>query len=153
MLNSVALAGNLTRDPQMRTTQGGMAILSMGIAVNDRRKNQQTGEWEDVPQYFELTMFGKRAEAVSKYLSKGTKVAVQGKLHYSSWNTEDGQKRSKVDVTVDELEFMSRRDDGQQQGGYGGNVSPQVAYAAQRAQAATGYDDVSYGVFDEDIPF
>ena len=152
MLNSVALAGNLTRDPQMRTTQGGMAILSMGIAVNDRRKNQQTGEWEDVPQYFELTMFGKRAEAVSKYLSKGTKVAVQGKLHYSSWNTEDGQKRSKVDVTVDELEFMSRRDEGQQQGwqdSYSG-VSPQVAYAAQQAQQASGYD----GVYDmSDIPF
>lgn len=148
MLNSVALAGNLTRDPQMRTTQGGMAILSMGIAVNDRRKNQQTGEWEDVPQYFELTMFGKRAEAVSKYLSKGTKVAVQGKLHYSSWETQDGQKRSKVDVTVDELEFMSRRDEGQQQGGYGGNVSPQVAYAAQQAQAATGYED-----WDAEIPF
>lgn len=148
MLNSVALAGNLTRDPQMRTTQGGMAILSMGIAVNDRKKNQQTGEWEDVPQYFELTMFGKRAEAVSKYLSKGTKVAVQGKLHYSSWETQDGQKRSKVDVTVDELEFMSRSD-GQRQGGYGGNVSPQVAYAAQQAQAATGYDDW----LDESIPF
>ena len=150
MLNSVALAGNLTRDPQMRTTQGGMAILSMGIAVNDRRKNQQTGEWEDIPQYFELTMFGKRAEAVSKYLSKGTKVAVQGKLLYSSWETQDGQKRSKVDVTVDELEFMSRRDEGQQQGGYCGNVSPQVAYAAQQAQAATGYD---MSVYDEDIPF
>lgn len=151
MLNSVALAGNLTRDPQMRTTQGGMAILSMGIAVNDRRKNQQTGEWEDVPQYFELTMFGKRAEAVSKYLSKGTKVAVQGKLHYSSWETQDGQKRSKVDVTVDELEFMSRGD-GQRQGGqdsYSG-VSPQVAYAAQQAQQASGYD----GVYDmSDIPF
>lgn len=147
MVNSVTLAGNLTRDPQMRTTQGGMPILSMGIAVNDRRKNQQTGEWEDVPQFFDLTMFGKRAEAVSKYLSKGMKIAVQGKLHYSSWETQDGQKRSKVDVTVDELEFMSRND-GQQQGGYGGNVSPQVAYAAQQAQAASGYGD-----WDETIPF
>lgn len=151
-INRVVLSGNATRDAELRQTQGGSSVLAFGLAVNDRRKNPQTGEWEEYPNFVDLTMFGSRAQALAPYIKKGSKLAVEGKLRYSSWE-RDGQKRSKLEVIVDEIEFMSRRDDGQQQGGYGGNVSPQVAYAARQAQAATGYDDVSYGVYDEDIPF
>lgn len=106
-INKVILAGNLTRDIEVRHTPSGVAVASFGIAVNDRRKNQ-AGEWEDVPNYFDCTMFGNRAESLSKYLSKGSKVAIEGKLRWSQWE-KDGQKRSKVDVIVDEVEFMSGR--------------------------------------------
>lgn len=113
-INRVNITGNLTRDPDLRHTSGGTAVLGIGVAVNDRRKNPQTGVWEDVPNFVDCTMFGARAESVARFLSKGSKVAIEGKLRYSSWE-KDGQKRSKLEVVVDEIEFMSR---GQQSGGY-----------------------------------
>lgn len=106
-INRVVLSGNLTREPDFRLTAGGTPVLSFGVAVNDRRRNQRTGEWEDVANFVDCTMFGNRAEAVARYLSKGSKVAVEGKLRYSSWE-RDGQRRSKLDVVVDGIEFMSR---------------------------------------------
>lgn len=106
-INRVNVSGNLTRDPEARMTSGGTQVLSFGVAVNDRRRNPQTGEWEDYPNFVDCTMFGSRAEAVSRYLTKGSKVAIEGKLRYSSWE-RDGQKRSKLEVIVDELEFMSK---------------------------------------------
>ena len=134
-INRVTITGNLTRDPELRATQSGMQVLSLGVAVNDRRKNQATGEWEDVPNFVDCTMFGTRAEAVSRYLSKGTKVAIEGKLRYSSWE-RDGQRRSKLEVIVDEIEFMSRRD-GQ----------------AEQAAAPAPVQAEQLDVYDEDIPF
>lgn len=134
-INRVTITGNLTRDPEMRTTQGGMAIMRLGVAVNDRRRNQQTGEWEDCPNFVDCTMFGSRAEAVERYLHKGMKVAISGRLHYSAWE-KDGQKRSKLDVTVDDIEFMSR----------GGE-------AAQPAERQGRKADTEPGLYDEDIPF
>ena len=104
-INRVVLSGNLTRSPELKTTPGGMAVLQMGIAVNGRRKNSQTGQWEDVPNYFDLTMFGNRAQAVSQYLDKGTKVMVDGELRWRSWQDQNGQNRSKVEVIVNEIEF------------------------------------------------
>ena len=106
-INRVNISGNLTRDPELRVTSGGTQVLSFGVAVNDRRRNPQTGEWEDYPNFVDCTMFGTRAEAVKRYLSKGSKVAIEGKLRYSSWE-RDGQRRSKLEVIVDEIEFMSR---------------------------------------------
>lgn len=109
-LNIVAISGNLTRDPELRTTPGGTSVLNFGVAVNDRRQNPQTGEWEDYPNFIDLAVFGKRAAAIAPYLHKGTKVSVQGRLRYHSWE-RDGQKRSKVEVVVDEIEFMAPRQD------------------------------------------
>lgn len=106
-VNRVCLAGNLTRDMEIRETASGTAIANFGIAVNERRKNSRTGEWEDVPNYFECVMFGSRAQSVSRFIGKGSKVAIDGKLRYSSWE-KDGQKRSKVEVVVDDIEFMSK---------------------------------------------
>ena len=125
-INRVNISGNLTRDPELRATAGGTQVLSFGVAVNDRRKNPQTGDWEDYPNFVDCTMFGTRAEAVSRYLSKGTKVAIEGKLRYSSWD-KDGQRRSKLEVVVDEIEFMSSRQHAEQ-----GNPP----YVAERPQAA-----------------
>ncbi len=130
-INRVSISGNLTRDPELRQTQGGMAILSMGVAVNDRRKNAQTGEWEDVPNFIDCVMFGSRAEKLAQYLAKGTKVAIEGKLRWSQWE-KDGARRSKLEVIVDEIEFMSRGERGQQR---------------QQQQTA------SADLYDENIPF
>ena len=157
-INRVIISGNLTRDPDLRQTASGMPVLGLGVAVNDRRKNQTTGEWEDYPNFIDCTMFGARAEALSRYLSKGTKVAIEGKLRWSQWE-RDGQKRSKIEVIVDELEFMSSRNSGQDQGhaAYGapaaayGAMPAAPAYAAPApAQAAPAVDA---SIYDEDIPF
>jgi len=156
-INRVIISGNLTRDPEMRSTASSMPVMGFGIAVNDRRRNASTGEWEDVPNFIDCTMFGSRAESVSRFLHKGSKVCVEGKLRYSQWE-RDGQKRSKVEVIVDEIELMSQRSDGGQggygqQGGYGNYgqapaapvyqppapVQPPV-YQAPAAPAAQVYD-------------
>ena len=107
-INRVNISGNLTRDPE---TRGGGSVLAFGVAVNDRRRNPDTDEWEDVPNYIDCVVFGKRAEPLSRMLHKGDKVAIEGKLRWSSWETDDG-RRSKIEVIVDEVEFMSRRVDG-----------------------------------------
>ena len=149
-INRVAISGNLTRDAELRTTQSGMSILDFGGAVNDRRKNQQTGEWEDYPNFIDCTMFGARAESLSRYLGKGTKVAIEGKLRWSQWERE-GQKRSKIEVIVDELEFMSSRnsDSSSYGGGMGGGYSAPAAAPVVAAPVV----DASSSVYDEDIPF
>ena len=142
-INKVVIAGNLTRDPELRETPSGFQILSFGVAVNDRRKNNTTGEWEDYANFVDCTMFGNRAESVSRFLSKGAKVAIEGKLRWSQWEAQDGSKRSKLEVVVDELEFMSR--DGQQQGQQrvqGMQQGTAQAYAAMGVQPqAVAYDD------------
>ena len=108
-INKAFISGNLTRDPELRSTQSGMSILGFGVAVNERRKNSQTGEWEDYANFIDCTLFGKRAESLSNILSKGMKVAIEGRLRWTQWSTDDGQKRSKVEVIVDEVELMSQK--------------------------------------------
>ena len=140
-INRVVISGNLTRDAELRTTQSGMSILDFGVAVNDRRKNQRTGEWEDCPNFVDCTMFGTRAEKLQPYLTKGSKVALEGKLRYGSWE-RGGQRRSKLGVIVDDLEFMSsRRDDA------GSGYAPRPVTEADPAI------DAAASVYDEDIPF
>lgn len=107
MINSVTIAGNLGKDAELKSTQGGTAILRFSVAVNERRKDQ-SGNWTDYTNWISCVMFGKRAQSVAQYLTRGTKVTVQGKLHYSSWQGNDGKTHSKLEVMVDELEFMSR---------------------------------------------
>ena len=136
-INRVCITGNLTRDPELRSTPGGMAILKMGIAVNDRRKNQQSGEWEDSPNFFDVVVFGQRGESLSRFLSKGSKIAVEGKLRWSQWETPEGDKRSKVEIIADDIEFMSTRGEG---GGGGSYSAPTASTPADP-------------VIDDDIPF
>lgn len=147
-INRVNISGNLTRDSELRATAGGVQVLRFGVAVNDRRRNPESGEWEDYPNFVECVMFGARAEAVGRYLLKGTKVAIEGKLRYSSWE-KDGQRRSKLEVIVDEVEFMSR---GQQ--GEAGGYAPAPAPAPQQAPApAPAPVPPAVDLYDEDIPF
>lgn len=139
-INRVNISGNLTRDPELRATQGGMQVLGFGVAVNDRRRNQQTGEWEDYPNFVDCTMFGNRAESMGRILHKGMKVAIEGKLRYSSWD-KDGQRRSKLEVIVDEIELMSQKQapaapQGYQQQAYAPQQAPQPAPQAYAPQPA-----------------
>ena len=114
-INRTIVSGNLTRDPELRATTGGTQVLGFGVAVNDRRRNQQTGEWEDYPNFIDCTMFGNRAEALSRILRKGMKVAIEGKLRYSSWEDKNGGgRRSKVEIIPDEVVLMSQNPNGQQ---------------------------------------
>lgn len=138
-INRVVITGNLTRDPELRATGSGMNVLKMGVAVNDRRKNQQTGEWEEYPNFVDVTVFGARAEALSRFLSKGSKVAIEGKLRWSQWESQQGEKRSKLEVIADEVEFLSSRD-----GGSGGSSH----YEAPPASSGGSSDDLG-----EEIPF
>lgn len=154
-INRVNISGNLTRDPELRQTTSGTAILRFGVAVNDRRRNQ-SGEWEDVPNFVDCVVFGNRAEPLSRFLSKGSKVAVEGKLRYSSWE-RDGQRRSKLEVVVDEVEFLSPKGAGAQgpQGGYQQSSQQQPSYTAP-APAPQGQQAQMPpvgGIYDEDIPF
>ena len=154
-INKVLISGNLTRDPELRSTASGTSVLGFGVAVNDRRRNQQTGEWEDYPNFIDCTMFGARAESVSRFLSKGSKVAIEGKLRWSQWE-RDGQRRSKIEVIVDEIEFMSSRNNGPSSAGAPTYQAPAYqqqapAYQVPAQQPAAPVVDAS--VYDEDIPF
>lgn len=137
-INVVVISGNLTRDPELRHTNGGTAILSFGVAVNDRMKDRD-GSWVDRPNFVDVTVFGARAEALSRYLSKGTKVALSGKLRYSSWE-RDGQKRSKLEVIAEEIEFLSRD----------GDVA---RTAAPQARVQAPPEQPTEGIYEDDIPF
>lgn len=173
-INRVSLSGNLTRDPELRSTTSGSQVLSFGIAVNDRRRNAQ-GEWEDVPNYVDCVVFGARAESLSRFLAKGQKIVLEGKLRWSQWE-RDGQKRSKLEVIVDNLDFFSqRRQSGAEGSGYQqpyGTQMPMqqsVPVAAPtpytQAPATGGYQEPQQpaqtsvpeppaaDVYDEEIPF
>ena len=145
-INCVIISGHVTRDPELRTTQSGSAVLGFGVAVNDRRKNPSTGEWEDVPNFVDCVVFGNRAEPLSRFLAKGSKVCVKGRLRWSQWE-RDGQKRSKLEVVVDEVELMRQRSAGQptQQPAH---PAYQPTYSTPPAPPAPQTE-----VYDEDIPF
>ena len=137
-INRANISGNLTRDPDLRATASGMQVLGFGVAVNDRRKNPSTGQWEDYPNFVDCTMFGNRAESMSRILRKGMKVAIEGKLRYSSWE-KDGQRRSKIEVIVDEIELMSQNQQQATQGyqqQYAPQPAPQAAPQQWNAQQA-----------------
>ena len=155
-INKVMATGNLTRDPELRATPAGTQVLHFGVAVNDRAKNQQTGEWEDRPNFVDCVIFGARAEAMARILAKGMKVAVEGRLRYSSWQDKEGNRRSKLEVVVDEIDLMSIR--AAQQPAHGAAQAPTQAYKASVPQgrpqpARVAQTPPPVDVYDEDIPF
>lgn len=163
-INKATITGNLTRDPELRQTQGGTSVLTIGVAVNDRRKNQQTGEWEDYPNFIDCTIFGNRATGVAPHLEKGMKVAIEGKLNQSRWQAEDGTNRSKIGIIVDEIEFMAKREQQPMQQPMQQQPMQQFApqpmrqpvQAAPVQQAMPMMQQVPQqvaSIYDEDIPF
>jgi single-strand DNA-binding protein len=161
-INRVCISGNLTRDPELRQTSGGSQVLGVGVAVNDRRKNQRTGQWEDVPNFVDCVVFGNRAEALAGILHKGDKVAIDGRLRYGSWEGRDGTRRSKLEVVAEEVDLMQRPRQAARQP-YATTPTPyQPAYAApapapaqQPYQPPLGQRRATSASdpYDEDIPF
>lgn len=116
-LNKVLLIGRLTRDPEVRTFSNGGKVAKFGFAVNNRRKNSQTGQWEDDPVWLDCEAynrgeFGKLAETVEQYCRKGSQVFIEGHLQLDQWVDRDNQKRQKLKIVVDALQLLDRRQDG-----------------------------------------
>jgi single-strand DNA-binding protein len=140
-LNSVALVGRLTRDAELKYTNSGLQICRLSIANNYRRK--QNDQWIEEANFFDCFMMGRRAEAVHKYLTKGTQVAIDGSLRFSKWET-DGQTRSKVEVMINDIQLL-----GGGRGGYGdGGQSSGDRYDSGRQN-----DNAASSDFEDDVPF
>lgn len=155
-INTVAISGNIVREPEYKQTASGMGVLNFCVAVNDRKQNKQSGEWEDCPNFIDCVLLGNRADALSSILSKGMKVSVSGKLHQNRWE-KDGQKRSKIEVTVNEVEFMSqRKQEPQPDAQYADAViyedSQPLRETIDAVQQQSAGQQQSC-VYDEDIPF
>ena len=142
-INSVVLVGNLTRDPELRHTPSGMAVCSLRLAVNSRRKDE-TGNWADKPNYFDI-VWGRTAENCAQYLAKGRPVGVQGKLTWREWDAQDGSKRQSVEVVADNVQFLGSR------GEDGGGQSQQ--FVPSGAAQASSDDFPAAAAADDDIPF
>jgi single-strand DNA-binding protein len=116
-LNKVMLIGRLTRDPEVRMFANGGKVAKFGFAVNNRKKNQQTGQWEDDPCFIDVEAFnrgefGKQADLVEQYLHKGHQAFIEGHLRLDQWTSQDGQKRSKLMVVLDNVQFLEPRGEG-----------------------------------------
>lgn len=152
-INRVNISGNLTRDPELRVTAAGSSILTFGVAVNDRRRNPKTNEWENYPNFIDCVVFGNRAEPLQKFLAKGSKVAIEGKLRWSQWE-KDGHKRSKIEVIVDECEFLSgseaqRQPQSKQPNNYTNQYQNSQNSGYQQPQGGYQQPDL----YDSDVPF
>ena len=147
-INRVILTGNLTRDPELRSTPSGTSVCSLRLAVNSRRKDS-SGEWTDKPNYFDITVWGAQGENCANYLSKGRPVAIDGRLEWREWEAKDGSgKRQSVEVIADSVQFLGSRE-----GGGGGNGNGFTATSDVPADTSdfegAGVGDGS----DDDIPF
>lgn len=160
-LNKVMLIGRLTRDPESHMFPSGGKRSSFGFAVNNRRKNPQTGQWEDEPVFLEVEAYNRgetgrqQADLVEQYLRKGNQVFIEGHLKLDQWTTQDGQKRSRLKIVVDNLQFLESRQDG-------GGGSRQGSTPARRPVGGheEHYDSGDHGLEpppagrpEEDIPF
>jgi len=141
-INRVVLVGNLTRDPELRHTPSGTAVCNLRLAVNTRRKDE-TGQWVDKPNYFDITVWGNQGERCAQYLSKGRPVGVDGRLEWREWETPEGNKRQAVDIVADTVQFLGGRGDGE---GGGGGYIPAEATAPPAGDFPT-------SPTDDDIPF
>lgn len=153
--NRVILLGNLTRDPELRYTPSGTAVTDIGLAVNDRYKNA-SGEWVDQPTFVEVTLWARTAEVASEYLSKGSPVLIEGRLKLDQWETNDGQKRSKLHVVGEKMQMVGSPSGSR--GGGGGGRPPRRDEDEYSQPAPAGDDygpgpDQGGGAGDDDIPF
>ena len=161
-INRVVMTGNLTADPELRSLPSGTSVCSLRIACNTRRKNNSTGEWEDKPNYFNVTVWGAQGENAARYLSKGRPVAIDGRLEWREWEAQDGTKRQAVDIIAERCSSSARVKAAARErlGGWvrrsGGDVSVDGRTSAPRLSAwrSAGAEggEAARGS-DEDIPF
>ena len=149
-INRVTLVGRLTRDPELRHLPSGSPVLQLGVACNGRQKDE-AGNWTDKPNFFDVKVFGNQAEMLSQHLAKGRRVGIDGRLDWSSWEAQDGSKRSKVEVVAFDIQFLDSRGEGEYPStgepqqyvktGGGGDVNPDTSDFGPKTGA------------DDDIPF
>jgi single-strand DNA-binding protein len=145
-INRVVLTGNLTRDPELRTTPSGTSVCSLRLACNTRRKDA-SGNWVDKPNYFDITVWGAQGENCAQYLSKGRPVAVDGRLEWREWEDKDGAKRQSTEIVADSVQFLGSRENPEN----GGRFTPQSDVPADTSD----FDKApaGAGTADDDIPF
>src|SRR6185436_4932149 len=145
-INRVVLVGNLTRDPELKHLPSGTALCSLRIAVNTRRKDE-SGQWTDKPNYFDVSVWGAQGESCAQYLSKGRPVAIDGRLEWREWEATDGSgKRQAVEIVADNVQFLGSRGDGGDGGGGSSSFVPAGSAAPSDA-------DFPSSASDDDIPF
>jgi len=145
-INHVVIVGRLTRDPELRHLPSGSMVLQLGVAVNGRQRDE-AGNWTDKPNFFDVKVFGNQAEMLSNHLSKGRRIGVDGRLDWSSWEAQDGTKRSKVEIVANSVQFLDSRMDGFEGGGGENQFVPAAAAARSNTDPDFG------GSTDDDIPF
>ncbi|MGI8439428.1 MAG: single-stranded DNA-binding protein [Thermoleophilaceae bacterium] len=146
-INRVTLTGNLTRDPELRTTPSGTPVCSLRLAVNTRRKDG-SGEWVDKPNYFDVTIWGRQGENAAQYLEKGRPVALDGRLEWREWEDKEGNKRQNVEIVADTVQFLGSREGG---GENGSRFTPQSDVPADTSDFQTA--PAGPRSADDDIPF
>jgi single-strand DNA-binding protein len=150
-INRVVLTGNLTRDPELRSLPSGMSVCSLRIASNTRRKGA-SGEWEDKPNFFDVTVWGAQGENCARFLSKGRPVALDGRLEWREWQDQAGNNRQSVEIVADSVQFLGGRDDGQ---GGGGGFTPRSDVPVNQSdfQPVAAPAGNGSSAADDDIPF
>jgi single-strand DNA-binding protein len=150
-INRVVLTGNLTTDPELRNLPSGMSVCKLRVACNTRRKGA-SGEWEDKPNYFDVTVWGAQGENCARYLSKGRPVAIDGRLEWREWEAKEGGKRQAIDIIADSVQFLGGRDEGS---GSSNGFTPRSDVPANTDDfqpVSTGGGGGGGGA-DDDIPF
>jgi single-strand DNA-binding protein len=147
-INRVILTGNLTADPELSSLPSGTSVCRLRIAVNRRYKDNSTGEWTEKPNYFTVKVWGAQGENCANYLSKGRPVAIDGRLEWSQWETQDGSKREAVEVIADTVQFLGSRSDSE---GGGGQRAGFQQTAELKPDPVPAFGGGAEG--DDDIPF
>lgn len=149
-VNVVVITGNLTRNPEKRSTGGGTSVCEMRVAVNSRRRDG-SGEWVDKPNFFDVVAFGTQADNCATYLGRGRSVAVEGRLDWREWEAkDDGGRRQAVQIIANSVQFLGRKDDGKAEEG---SDTQDLDGYAQNEQIATAEGPMTPGELEEDIPF
>jgi single-strand DNA-binding protein len=148
--NRVILIGNLTRDPELRYLQSGMAVVDLGLAVNDKRKNA-AGEWVDETTFVDVTVWGRTAEVAGEYLTKGSPVFIEGRLKLDTWETE-GQKRSKLKVVCEKMQLIGAKGQGGPGGAGPGARQPAARPAGQGYQNNQGFQSNQADQYSQPAP-
>jgi single-strand DNA-binding protein len=156
-INRVILTGNLTADPELRSLPSGTPVCKLRIASNTRRKDASTGEWVDKPNYFDVTVWGAQGENCAKYLERGRPIALDGRLEWREWTTQEGQKRQAVEIVADTVQFLGGREGGGSGGGNGQSASytprSDIPVDTNDFAAAPAAPAAPAAVADDDIPF
>src|SRR3954452_21240882 len=150
-INRVVIEGNLTRDPELRQLAGGNSLCKLRVAVNERVKDRESGQWSDKPNYFDVSGWGAQGESITRYLTKGSGIMIDGRLSWREWDAQDGAKRQSVEIIAENTRFVGGRD-GAGSGGVGGGGPGGCASADFTPAPARGPAPVA-AADDDDIPF